>query len=55
MNVTLCFNYNKERLLADFVVELCNSLMGPVFSKGGQDVTQRVRPGDEISKFYCQK
>lgn len=36
-----------ERLLADFVVEVCNPLVRPVFPQSGQDVTQRVWPGDK--------
>lgn len=32
-------------LLADFVVEVCNALVGPVFPQCGQDVTQSVGPG----------
>lgn len=31
-------------LLADFVVEVCNALVCPVFPKCGQDVTQCVWP-----------
>lgn len=31
-------------VLADFVVEVCNALVGPVFAQRGQDVTQRIRP-----------
>jgi len=42
-------------LLADFVVEVCNALVGPVFPQGGQDMTQCVRPKDkhtEITYIY---
>lgn len=31
-------------LLADFVVQMCDALVGPVFAQRGQDVTQRIRP-----------
>lgn len=34
-------------LLADFVVEVCNALVGPVFPQRGQDMAQCVRPSDE--------
>lgn len=40
-----------ECLLADFVVEVCNALVGPVFPQRGQDVTQCVRPGDKYVTF----
>lgn len=36
-----------ECLLADFVVELCNALVGPVFPQRGQDMTQCVWPRDK--------
>lgn len=35
------------RLQADFVVEVCDALVGPVFPQRGQDVTQRVGPEDK--------
>lgn len=42
----LClFELINKRLLADFVVELRNTLVGPVFPQCREDVTQRVGPG----------
>lgn len=31
-------------LLADFVVEVSDALVGPVFPQRGQDVAQSIRP-----------
>lgn len=40
-------------LLADFVVEMCDSLVGPVFPQCGQDMAQCVWPGGKHKGDIC--
>lgn len=54
INIVVITVLINECLLADFVVKVCNALVGPVFPQCGQNVTQSIWPRDKHGTCECR-